>query len=402
MRIAYYNPTLNEPRGAGIHGRALLASWRGQGHEVLCLPWPLVEDPAQRTSRANRAPWLPEPVRTASMDLRARVQVLTHLADLREQLRAFRPRLLIARRNLYDYLLDELLAEPVPCLGEVNAILSLEFAKLNGRRMLPWEQRREARFLRACDALVCVTDEVRKDVHLGRPGDRVVTIQNGVDLAAFSPSVAPDPGLAAWAQDFSVVFAYCGTLSPWHDVGTLARAAGLVAGSLPSAGFLFVGPSEAEVDDLLGASVPPSRVRATGAGPARVRRVRPGRGRRLLGRLRARLRLSAQDVRVPGYGKTGPSGMRGSPSRDRPASGGREGRRSGRRGRTGSGRHPDGGRARRGRCNARQERPAVGRAQRKLGLGRGPHGRHRNGAHPELTWASVVWTGLDVVESQPL
>ena len=268
MRIAYYNPTLNEPRGAGIHGRALLASWRGQGHEVLCLPWPLVEDPAQRTSRANRAPWLPEPVRTAAMDLRARLQVLSYLADVREQLRAFRPRLLVARRNLYDYLLDELLAEPVPCLGEVNAILSLEFAKLNGRRLLPWEQRREARFLRACDALVCVTDEVRKDVlDLGRPGDRVVTIQNGVDLAAFSPSVAPDPGLAAWAQDFSVVFAYCGTLSPWHDVDTLARAAGLVAGSLPSAGFLFVGPSAAEVEDLLRGSVPPSHVRATGPVP---------------------------------------------------------------------------------------------------------------------------------------
>lgn len=268
MRIAYYNPLLNEPWGAGIHGQALVTSWRSQGHEVLCLPWSLVEDAAERRSRQNRFLWLPELARKAGVDLRARWYARFLFTDCRDRLRSFRPDLLIARRDRYDYLLDRLRAEPLPCVGEVNAVLSIELAKLTGRRLLPWEVKREARFLRACDVLVCVSDVVREDVlSVGVPGNRVVTIQNGVDVNLFSPTVPPDPGLAEWAKHFSVVFAYGGTCSFWHDMATLAHAVTRVGELLPTAGFLFVGPSAAEVAGLLPSSLVTSRVRATGRIP---------------------------------------------------------------------------------------------------------------------------------------
>jgi glycosyltransferase involved in cell wall biosynthesis len=268
MRIAYYNPLLNEPWGAGIHGQALLGSWKRQGHEVLCLPWAFVEDPAERRSRQNRFLWLPEAARKAGLDLRARWRARLSARDCRDQLGRFRPDVLIARRDRYDYLLDELLVETVLLLGEVNAVQSVELAKLTGRRLLPWETRREVQFLRACDLLVCVSRVVRQDVlNLGVPESRVLTIHNGVDVDTFSPAAPPDPSLEQWARRFSVVFAYCGTFGVTHDMETLAQAASQVGELVPTAGFLFIGPSAAEAAGFLPSSLAASRVLATGRIP---------------------------------------------------------------------------------------------------------------------------------------
>jgi glycosyltransferase involved in cell wall biosynthesis len=175
---------------------------------------------------------------------------------------------LIARRDRYDYLLDELLVGPVPLLGEINEVISIELAKLTDRRLLPWEIKREAKFLRACDLAVCVSDVVRADVlRFGVPESRVLTIQNGVDVSAFSPAAPPDSNLEQWAKRFSVVFAYCGTFGVTHDMETLAQAANQVGELVPEAGFLFVGPSAAEAARFLPSSLVASRVRATGRIP---------------------------------------------------------------------------------------------------------------------------------------
>lgn len=272
LRICYYNRLLNLPWGCGVHGRALVEAWLAGGHDVLCLPEPLLRGDAGPGRAVGRLSWMPSAIHGPVQDARARLVAAVHAREQARQIQEFEPDLLITRRAYYDYCLDAIIRRPgTAYIAEVNAVLADAMVEFDGAQVLAWERRREQDYLLGASGAVCVTEEVRDDVRaLGVPHERLRVLSNGVDTDLFSPDVTPDSATRRWAAGFRRVYGHAGTWSRAHDTAGLMRAAEFVVRRQPDSGFLFVGP---ELADL---SRQPSwdtdlrrRVRCTGRVPHR-------------------------------------------------------------------------------------------------------------------------------------
>jgi glycosyltransferase involved in cell wall biosynthesis len=267
MRIVYYNRLLNEPWGCGVHGRALVRAWRRAGHDVLCLPNALAEgSDAPTSSGMARFWWVPPLARIPAMDVRGRLRSSSSTKRLVAEVGEFAPDIFVARRAAYDYVLDSLRARiTVPVVAEVNALLHWELPSVVHEYVLPWEGRREVSFLRDATCTVAVSDAVAAQLRAcGVDPKRIHVVPNGVDVTAFSPESPLDEEVLSWATRMNRVVAYCGTLAAHHDMRTLARAVDYLW-DRSSIGFLFVGPSRAELASSVGDEVAASgRVKCTG------------------------------------------------------------------------------------------------------------------------------------------
>ena len=247
VRVCYYNCLLDMPWSAGVHARALVASWRAAGHEVLCLPHePAAEGDA---TDAPRLTWLHPTVRAYAQDGRARLLAPRQASRYGALVRGFAPHVVIARRARYDVGLDRLLRDSrLPYVAEVNALVSEETRVLAGEKPPPWEYERERAFLRHAAGAQCVSRKVRDEaVAAGVARSATVVIPNGVDAGLFAPEAVPDAATEAWARRHRGVLGFTGSLSFTHDTGTMLAAAARVAERLPETGLLFVGPTLADL-----------------------------------------------------------------------------------------------------------------------------------------------------------
>ena len=245
MRIAYYSPFLTSCTGPGVHARALVDAWRRDGHEVLCLPREPEGDGTHVGAATAGTDRLPPSLRYAGSIGKAALRYLADYSKVRTSLTAFSPDLVVARRNLHDWILDRLVvSEGMRYVAEVNAVFWLERQEVHGLHTRPSEVERETRFLLRASRCACVSQEwARVLIGLGVHDSRVVVVPNGVDATLFSPDVRRSSRLEALTADWSPVMAFVGTGSATHDLVTMARAADDVVAALPTAGFVFVGTS---------------------------------------------------------------------------------------------------------------------------------------------------------------
>jgi glycosyltransferase involved in cell wall biosynthesis len=153
----------------------------------------------------------------------------------------------------------------VPHLLEVNAPLRLERARTKGLALAGLAGRVEGALFAGSDAVLVVSDALRRYV-LERSGGaaRVVVQPNGVDTARFLArgrdlQVRAQLGLAPEA----FVVGFTGSLKPWHGVDVLLEAFATVRSAEPAARLLIVG--EGPQDAALRA-----RAAALGLGPSVV------------------------------------------------------------------------------------------------------------------------------------
>lgn len=113
----------------------------------------------------------------------------------------------------------------------------------------PWAQERSLGRLygwtaRFADRVIAVSEDVRRfhATHTGIPEEKLVTIENGVDIHRFAGlesagrSVRKELGF-----DDALVFGVIGRLTPPKDHSTFLKAAALILKKLPKARFLIVG-----------------------------------------------------------------------------------------------------------------------------------------------------------------
>ena len=255
MRIIYYNPVINEPIGAGSHGRGLARALERAGHVVRTIPAIVASSGAKRES-AGRFESVPEWLKLPARDVRGRVRALRGASKVAAAAKEFEPDLVIVRRAPYDYVLPRVLGSiSCPVIAECNGIAAVECRAYYGQTTLPWERHAEERYFLGADACVAITDEVAIELkRIGVAEDRIWVIHNGVDAELFSAEGDVDPEVEQWRRSFECVVGYCAKVSPLHDLETVARAVNEIASSRPKVGFLFVGPTTA---DIVAAGVDP-------------------------------------------------------------------------------------------------------------------------------------------------
>jgi glycosyltransferase involved in cell wall biosynthesis len=250
VKICYYNRLLNEPWGAGVHGRSLVENWLELGHEVLCLTTQLLAVDPQARSGVRSLASLHPIVRAAAHEASARRRVATKAVRLAKAVIAFAPDMLVTRRAIYDYCLNDVLVRStLPYVAEGNAIVSREAREFSREWVLPWEQSREIAYLRQAAGVVCVTNEVKAQLlAVGVPESRTAVLPNGVDVQRFSPSVPPDEKASEWSRRFQTVYCFAGsTRSSTHDLSGLLGVASELASQVAETGFLFVGRTLSEI-----------------------------------------------------------------------------------------------------------------------------------------------------------
>jgi glycosyltransferase involved in cell wall biosynthesis len=189
-------------------------------------------------------------------------------------LRRERPPALLVRDNLYSasYVLAAKMAG-LPLVIEVNSPAAESRAYRHDYAHLPLvPEYLERTKLRHADAVMAVSSPLR--AHLieqsGIDPSRVHVVLNGADAEKFSPSVQPDPEVAALVNSSPVV-GFVGSFAEWHNPELLGRMAVHVSKRCPQARFVFVGDGDglprvkditAEISDrmVFTGRVPHSRV----------------------------------------------------------------------------------------------------------------------------------------------
>lgn len=268
MRIAYLcgdrGVPVNGTKGASIHVRGIIRALAARGHEIHLVA----------TREEETAPALPHPVlnvgfdrvlkdvQRAMIDAGAEPVLAGEMYALLVNLRACRALASLNRRAPLDAVYERYSLwswagmhfareRGVPWMLEVNAPLLDEQRAWRDLSLQPVGCGLERVLLRAADAIVVPSDELRAYVarRAGRRR-RVLVIPNGVDLDLFDrpPGPLPPEGDERLRGRFVVVF--LGTLKPWHGVRTLLRAFARLRRSVPRAHLLIIGdgPMRGEVE----------------------------------------------------------------------------------------------------------------------------------------------------------
>lgn len=248
MRVAIASRIFEpEPSAASFRLAAMANAFVDSGHEVVVLtvrpPARLAEKEKSRRYRVHRFPVL----RDRSGYVRGYLQYLSFDLPL-----FFR--LLFGRRN------DIVVSEPPPTTGFfVRIATALRrtpyvyyaadiWSDASSQTGAPdWvvrAVRRIERFaLRGAHAVLSVSEGVTLRLAELGVAENVMTIGNGIDIAAFSPRAAPSHELSERAQSSSEgpIFVYAGTASEWHGAGVFVQALPKVLEQYPHARMLYIG-----------------------------------------------------------------------------------------------------------------------------------------------------------------
>lgn len=132
----------------------------------------------------------------------------------------------------------------VPYLIEMNSPMADEAAKYREAGLQALAQQIERTTLRAADAVMTVSNELRRHVieNVGLQPDRVTTVPNGVEIELFSKAYDRKAAREeARVPEDAVVFGFVGSLKQWHGIDVLLRAFGDVLQMTRKAHLLIIG-----------------------------------------------------------------------------------------------------------------------------------------------------------------
>lgn len=268
MRMLYYNPTINEPAGAGSHGRGVAYALMEAGVELLAMPAPAGPNGSEKTV-GRRLTGMPEVLKLPARDVRGRMRAIRGAQAAVRDVSAFSPDVAIIRRAPYDYVLQHVIsAARCPVIAECNGVAAMELDAYYGQGTLPWERQSERHFYMSANACVAITDEVADQLGLvGVDPTRIKVIPNAVDTNAFRADGLTDSEVLEWRGEAPAVLGYCAKVSPLHDLCTVVRAAESVANQIPGVRFLFVGITKSDLTAAGAAPIVLDRSMAPGVVP---------------------------------------------------------------------------------------------------------------------------------------
>lgn len=291
MRIAYLSLDPGIPvggeSGAAVHVESVTSALARAGHEVTIL--------AARGAEGGRSTCriLPVALPTSSRrdvkavgalvrrltpdyrydrDLRALLLNAIMAEPLASELALLGADVVLERLSLFGLAgLDAARIQGIPHAIEMNAPLAAEAARFRGLTAEPLARAVEAEVLRGTDFVFAVSQRLGAYCQsLGVHPDRVLTVSNGADLAAFAPGVGSGKRrLELGWIDGEVVVGFVGGLRPWHGGVDLAAAFIRLAASHPKARLLVVGdgPERGSMEALLNDGAVGDRTMFLGAVP---------------------------------------------------------------------------------------------------------------------------------------
>ena len=263
MRIAYLTldpgiPVGNQT-GAAVHVESVTSALAKAGHEVTILGARLAENGRSTCPVVPIAipPALRHGVKSIGMlvaralpeyrydrDLRALLLNATVTEPIASELARLATDVVLERLSLFGMAgLDAARLRGIPHAIEMNAPLAEEAARYRGLTAEPLARAIEAKVLRETDLVFTVSRSLEEHCRgLGVAADRIRTVSNGADLAAFT---AESAGFD-WCQELGwtdgvVVIGFVGGLRPWHGGLDLAAAFVRLAASHPRTRLLIVG-----------------------------------------------------------------------------------------------------------------------------------------------------------------
>jgi glycosyltransferase involved in cell wall biosynthesis len=272
VRILYHHRTQAED-GQAVHIRALIAAFRGLGHEVQEFSLVARASGAAGRGAPGRLGWVGRAPRFAR-ELAEHAYGRLARGRLERAARAFRPRFLYERYAFGNTAgVDAARRLGLPLVLEVNAPLVLELERTRGLAFPALARRVEARIFRSA-TLVCTVTAVLRDMLAaqGVAGERLLVTPNGVELERHSAAADGRAraraalGLPAPAAG-ETVLGFVGYARDWHRLELVLEA--LAAPALAGARFVLVGegPALPELERRAAALGLGARVHLAGARP---------------------------------------------------------------------------------------------------------------------------------------
>lgn len=292
MKIGYIwqrtDTDLAQINGPVLHVRAVVDGLRQRGHIVRLLTYhdgrPAYCDQWEAwhplSPRYTSQPWFRGPER-AIRGVQARLRLpYAHLFDSARFADAILPAL-----NGYDVLYEryDLLATGatmaakrlnLPLVVEMNGNVVEEYAALGielSAAQWALADRITGSALRYASRIITVSEPLRRQIiqRYGLPEDRLVTITNGADTAAFTAGNHPGAAEPAGAENAALpIIIFVGAFQPWHGLDLILRAFGRLRGDLPARLMLVgEGPIRPALETQASALGVGDRVTFTGAVP---------------------------------------------------------------------------------------------------------------------------------------
>ena len=233
--ICNINLSLKDARA--VHITEVMKNLKKEGHDVILFA-PDTGRFSQYMPEIKYIPFLNIPfLRTITLNLYLCIYMLIY--SLR-----FRPDIIYARRSLLPtaVIISKILR--LPCIAEVNSIVS-ETKKMEEASRLrifiyhlnEWLNNKFA------DKIIAVTGGIKKELHekYKVPSDKIVVIPNGANIDLFKP-MYKEKAKEELNLDKNIHYVcFVGNFSPWQGVEYLIQSAPLVLKKIPETEFLLVG-----------------------------------------------------------------------------------------------------------------------------------------------------------------
>lgn len=269
MKILYHHRTASQD-GQAVHIEEMIASLRGQGHEVhVVAPGGI----AAAKGMGAEVSWVRQLKRLlprAAYELLECSYSLVAYRRLAAAAREFAPDVIYERYNLF--LFAGLLLKRrsgLPLLLEVNSPLAEERGRHDGLSLKRFARWTESVIWRGADHVLPVTAVLGNDVRgRGVPAQRITVIPNGINEAHFAKAPDRQAAKSTLGLTNSLVLGFTGFVRDWHGVDRVIRW--MASPQAPAnVQFLVVGdgPARAELEQLAVATGMGERVRFTGVVP---------------------------------------------------------------------------------------------------------------------------------------
>lgn len=218
MKILYHHRTVSRD-GQDVHITELINALRERGHEVVVVA-PSMRKDAEFGAESSSVDWIKKYIPRALYEILEFGYSLVAYRQLRRAVRQHKPDILYERYSLYLLAGKWLKAtHGLPMLLEVNSPLVAERAAHDGLAFKRFARWAENTVWRSADHVLPVTGRVAE--HLRRAGvkeSRITVIPNGINPAAFSPSVDGGGIRGELGLDGKIVLGFTGFIRSWHGL----------------------------------------------------------------------------------------------------------------------------------------------------------------------------------------